>query len=347
MITKEHIRWNVGNIATLTAPSGWEEEAASYVIDEAKDMGRISIGRDPLGSVLISVKGARRPAKPIVLTAHLDEMGVMVEDITKEGLLKFGVVGNVARRTLLGRVVTVGEWGRMCHGVIGLKPIHLTSQEERKTLPKLEDLYIDIGSKGEPQTETMVQRGDPGVFAPEMPEMTEMGNQLHHKAMSRSLSCAVLLELLNMKEQLPVDVTMAFTVQRHVGNRGAYSAAAALDDGIAISLDLCPGDTVGDDLPHLGKGPVVPSMDQKAIFDPELTEKLAAAARACGIPIQRWAKAECDGDGGVFQRSGKGFSAAALYCPAKYTDAPAQNICLEDAENMARLLVAFLEECAE
>ena len=235
MITKEHIRWNVGNIATLTAPSGWEEEAASYVIDEAKDMGRISIVRDPLGSVLISVKGARRPAKPIVLTAHLDEMGVMVEDITKEGLLKLGVVGNVARRTLLGRVVTVGEWGRMCHGVIGLKPIHLTSQEERKTLPKLEDLYIDIGSKGEPQTETMVQRGDPGVFAPEMPEMTEMGNQLHHKAMSRSLSCAVLLELLNMKEQLPVDVTMAFTVQRHVGNRGAYSAAAALDGGIAIS----------------------------------------------------------------------------------------------------------------
>ena len=104
---------------------------------------------------------------------------------------------------------------------------------------------------------------------------------------------------------------------------------------------------MGDDLPHLGKGPVVPSMDQKAIFDPELTEKLAAAARACGIPIQRWAKAECDGDGGVFQRSGNGFSAAALYCPAKYTDAPAQNICLEDAENMARLLVAFLEECAE
>ena len=111
MITKEHIRWNVGNIATLTAPSGWEEEAASYVIDEAKNMGRISIGRDPLGSVLISVKGAKRPAKPIVLTAHLDEMGVMVENITKEGLLKFGVVGNVARRTLLGRVVTVGEWG--------------------------------------------------------------------------------------------------------------------------------------------------------------------------------------------------------------------------------------------
>ena len=121
MIIKEHIRWNVGNIATLTAPSGWEEEAASYVIDEAKNMGRISIGRDPLGSVLISVKGAKRPAKPIVLTAHLDEMGVMVEDITKEGLLKFGVVGNVARRTLPGRVVTVGEWGRMCHGVIGLK----------------------------------------------------------------------------------------------------------------------------------------------------------------------------------------------------------------------------------
>ena len=155
-----------------------------------------------------------------------------------------------------------------------------------------------------------------------MTEMTEMGNQLHHKAMSRSLRCAVLLELLNMKEQLPVDVTMAFTVQRHVGNRGAYSAAAALDGGIAISLDLCPGDTVGDDLPHLGKGPVVPSMDQKAIFDPELTEKLAAAARACGIPIQRWAKAECDGDGGVFQRSGNGFSAAALYCPGNILRSP-------------------------
>lgn len=338
------IESNISFLSSAAAPSGWEEEAAVFVMEEAKSAGCHTIWRDPLGSVLVSVKGAKRPKRPIVLTAHLDEMGVMVEDITKEGLLKFGVIGNIARRTLLGSVVAVGKWSLMQYGVVGLKPIHLTSKEERKTLPKLEDLYIDIGTERKEETEALVQPGDMGIFTA---DMRVMGNQLYSKAMSRNLSSAVLLELMVMKHQLPVDVTFAFTVQRHVGNRGAYSAAAALDGGIAITLDLCPGDTVGEALPCLGKGPVVPSMDQKAIFDPELTEKITVSARACGIPVQRWAEVQCGSDGGVFQRSGKGFSTAALFCPAKYTDAPAQSICLEDADNMVRLLMAFLKECAE
>ena len=292
---------------------------------------------DRLGNILVRVPGKNAPGEPILLTAHLDEPGFMVEEITKEGLLKFGLMGGIARRNILGRQVLAGDGGY--HGVVGLRPIHLTTAEERKKLPKVEDLYIDLGFADQKDTEAHIQPGESGVFAE---PFRVLGDKVLGKAMSRSVGCAVLMKL--MERELPVDVTMAFTVQHQVGCRGAYGAGAVQQDGICVVLDLCPAVSEQEKLPKLGMGPVIPRMDKNAMFDAQLTKTLILAAK--DISVQRIARAEIAGDGGALQRSGNGKRVAALYCPVAYEKAPCQMIDPRDAEQMVAVLTAFLEEAA-
>ena len=326
----------IKTLSQLTAPSGWEHSVRDYIQKIAGQRG-FSCTVDPLGNLLVHVPGKTAPKEPILLAAYLDEPGFMVEEITKEGLLKFGLMGSIAHRNILGRQVLAGDGAH--RGVVGLKPIHLTSQEERKKLPKVEDLYIDLGFSDRKDTEKQIQPGESGVFAE---PFRELGNRILGKAMGRSVSCGVLLELMN--RELPVDVTMAFTVQHQVGCRGAYGVGAEQQDGVCVALDLCPVTSEQEKLPKLGKGPVIPRMDKNAMFDVQLTKKLISAAG--NTPVQRIARAETAGDGGVIQRSGSGKRVAALYCPVAYETAPCQMIDPKDAEQMVVVLTAFLEGAA-
>ena len=327
----------IQNLSRLTAPSGWEHSARTYIQDYAAQRG-CSCTVDRLGNLLIQVPGKHTPKEPILLAAHLDEPGFMVEEITKEGLLKFGLMGSIARRNILGRQVLAGDGAY--RGVVGLRPIHLTTAEERKKLPKVEDLYIDLGFEDQQETESKIQPGESGVFAE---PFRVLGDKVLGKAMSRSASCAVLMQL--MERELPVDVTMAFTVQHQVGCRGAYGVGAEQQDGVCVVLDICPVASEQEKLPKLGMGPVIPRTDKNAMFDAQLTKALISAAK--DIPVQRIARGETAGDGGAIQRSGSGKRVAALYCPAAYEKAPCQMIDPRDAEQMVAVLTAFLEEAAE
>lgn len=323
-------------LSQLTAPSGWEHSARAYIQNVAAQRS-LSYQVDRLGNLLVQVPGKHSPKEPILLAAPLDEPGFMVEKITKEGLLKFGLMGSIARRNILGRQVLAGDGAH--RGVVGLRPIHLTTAEERKVLPKVEDLYIDLGFADQKDTEAHIQPGESGVFAE---PFRVLGECILGKAMGRSVSCGVLMKL--MERELPVDVTMAFTVQHQVGCRGAYGVGAGYE-GNYVVLDACPGTSGEGVLPKLGMGPVIPRMDKNAMFDRKLTQKLLAAAN--NIPVQSVARTEVVGDGGMIQQSGHGNRVAALYCPAAYEKAPCQMIDPRDAEQMVTVLTAFLEEAAE
>ena len=326
----------IAQLSNLTAPSGWENSVRDAIESYADQRG-FSHETDRLGNLLVHVPGKKAPSEPILLAAHMDEPGFMVEEITKEGLLKFGLSGSIARRNILGRQVLAGDGGY--HGVVGLRPIHLTTVEERKKLPKVEDLYIDLGFADKQETESNIQPGESGVFAE---PFRMLGNKVLGKAMSRSVSCAVLMKL--MEQPLPVDVTMVFTVQHQVGCRGAYGVGAGYE-GNYVVLDACPGTSGDGALPKLGKGPVIPRMDKNAMFDRELTRKLLSAAK--DIPVQSVARTEVAGDGGMIQQSGHGNRVTALYCPMAYEKTPCQMIDPKDAEQMLAVLTAFLEEAAE
>lgn len=326
----------IKQLSDLTAPSGWENSVRDAIQAYAVQRG-FSHETDQLGNLLVHVPGKKAPSEPILLAAHMDEPGFMVEEITKEGLLKFGLSGSIARRNILGRQVLAGDGGY--HGVVGLRPIHLTTVEERKKLPKVEDLYIDLGFADKQETEAKIQPGESGVFAE---PFRMLGNKVLGKAMSRSVSCAVLMKL--MEQSIPVDVTMVFTVQHQVGCRGAYGVGAGYE-GNYVVLDACPGTSGDGEHPKLGNGPVIPRMDKNAMFDRELTQKLLSAAK--DIPVQSVARTEVAGDGGMIQQSGHGNRVAALYCLMAYEKAPCQMIDPKDAEQMLAVLTAFLEEAAE
>lgn len=328
------MRNRIKELTALFAPSGYEDAVRSYLRTKISGV-HAEVWEDALGNLFVHKKGRKTPESPIVMAAYMDEPGLMVKGITEEGLIRFGLVGNTDPGSILGKQVLVGE--QKLHGVVGMKPIHLTTEEERKSLPKVKELYIDTGAETASELKDMVDKGDYGVF---YGEACPVGRQLFGKAMGRSVTCAVLLELL--EQELPVDVTFAFTSQRQVGSRGAYGAGYSLKAGTVIVLDLCPGCDSGDELPVLGGGPVAPAMDRDTMFAPELMKKL----RNCG-EVQNCGKVSVSGDGAAFQKAGEGARVSGLCCPAKYLSAPCQMIDLSDAVKMTGVLMEFLKGMEE
>ena len=183
---------------------------------------------DTMGNLLVEKKGRISGSQKLMLAAHMDEVGLMVHTITEEGYLKFGTVGGIDRRVLLGKPVLVGE--KQVPGVIGLKAYHLTTAEEAKTVPKLREFYIDIGARNREEAGALVTPGDVVVFDT---ACLEFGHGfLKAKAIDDRIGCAVMVELL--KEPLPMDCTFVFTVQEEVGPRG-------LRGSVLCYAGHCPG----------------------------------------------------------------------------------------------------------
>lgn len=323
-------------LSGLFGPSGYEDAVRSEIKTMAEPYADV-IDEDGLGNLYVHKKGKVTPEKPVVLAGYMDECGIMTKDTDDDGFTGFGIVGDVQSGTVLGKQVLIGP--EMHQGVIGLKPFHLTEPEERKRLPKASDLYIDAGFAKKDEAEKAFLPGELGVF---YGTAEKMGRNLWGKALGRSLTCAVLLELV--KEDLPVDVTFVFTSQRQVGARGAMAAGHRLKAGTVIVLDLCPGADKGEELPLCGKGAVVPDMDKCAIYHRNLTFGLRNAAKNAGVPCQMAGKTEISGGGGAFLKAGEGARVAALCCPGKYLDSPCQAIRPEDGEAVKMILKTFLEE---
>ena len=124
--------------------SGDEGNVRNLIINEIKDCAD-DIKTDNLGNLIVFKKGKKSAKSKLMVSAHMDEVGLMVTDITSDGYLKFDEVGGIDRRVLPGKRVCVGRNG--LNGVIGVKPIHLTNGDEKTAVPKMNDMYIDIGAE--------------------------------------------------------------------------------------------------------------------------------------------------------------------------------------------------------
>ena len=255
-------------LCRLRGVSGDEDEVRRYIEEKAAPCAD-GVRTDALGNLIVFKKGKKPAGNRLMLAAHMDEVGIIITRITDEGFLKFGFVGGVDRRVAIGKPVVIGK--NKVPGVIGLKAVHLVSREERKKVPKTEALYIDIGAKDRQAAEKLVELGDYGVFVCE-PE--EFGDGLFKaRAIDDRVGCAVMLKLL--EEDLPLDVTFAFTAQEEVGTRGAFGAAFSVTPEIALVLET----TTAADLPGVeacrrvcypGRGPVISYMDGGTIYDREI-----------------------------------------------------------------------------
>ena len=327
-------------LCALPGPSGCEDAVRAFVLKRVKPFAD-EIRTDAIGNVMVFRKGRKALDRPVALCAHMDEVGVIIKKITEDGMLKFGFVGGVDPRVVIGRPVRFGD----VPGVIGIKAVHLTTAAERRTMPKTKNLYIDIGATSRAAAEKLVSLGDYGVFDSAATEFSD--GLIKAKAIDDRVGCAALLRLL--EDEPPVDTWFCFTVQEETGLRGAASMAFALDPGFAMVLE---GTTAADLAEVKGAdavcrvrgGVVLPFMDGATIYDAALFELLRDACTKRGIPWQTKTRVAGGTDAGRIHRSRAGVRVCAAAAPVRYIHSPSSVAAKADCEAVLAAARAFLEE---
>lgn len=327
-------------LCLLNGVSGDEGEVRAFLRAQAEPYAD-SIRTDALGNLIVFKKGAKATGNRLLLAAHMDEVGLIITHVTDEGFLKFGFVGGVDRRIAIGKPVVLGP--DRVPGIISLKAIHLTDKAELKKVPKTDSLYIDIGAGSREEALKKVPLGTYGSFVSQ-PE--EFGDGFFKaRAIDDRIGCAIMLELL--KEELPLDVTFAFTAQEEVGTRGAFGAAFSVTPQVALVLET----TTAADLPGVdshrrvcapGKGPVISYMDGSTIYDRGLFEDLRRLAEDNGIPWQTKEYIAGGNDARTIQRTKQGVRVAAMSAATRYLHAPSSVASVADFKNMLELTRLFL-----
>lgn len=328
--------------------SGREQAVRTEILRFLSEYGIPSeqIQVDRLGNLLVRKKGAARPKRRILFSAHMDEVGMMVTAIHEDGTLAFGTVGGVQTAALAGRTVQI-HGKSILPGVIGSRPVHHLSTDAKKTPVPLSELVLDIGTRNRAETERLVHPGDAVSFARLATEFGE--DSFAACAIDDRFGCAVLLELLS--QDLPYDTDFSFVVQEEVGLRGAAVAARASSPDLAVVLEA----TTAADLPdvqgadavcRLGQGAVLSYMDGRTIYDKELYDFAVSCCESHHIAWQTKSKIAGGNDAGAIQNIGEGVRVMAISIPCRYLHAPVSVMRLSDAA-ACRALVAVLAKALQ
>jgi len=302
-------------LCELTGVSGDEGRVRHYIKQKIKKHVE-DVVEDTYGNLIVR-KGRQKKLK-IMLAAHMDEVGLMITGIDKDGLLRFRAIG-IMPNVLLAKRVLVGE-DKVC-GVIGHKPIHLTKNEEMKKIPETKGLFIDIGVKSKDAANKIVQIGDYATFDT---QFRENGDYITGRAFDNRIGCHILMQLI-----LESDLSLyyAFTVQEEVGLRGAQIAAYRVKPDIAFAIDTTssgewPEDKDVPQYPAIGKGPTITVADRRVICDPDIVKLLRMTAKEEGIPYQIKRPMVGGTDAGTMHLVHEGVRSAVIAVPARYIHSP-------------------------
>ena len=329
----------------LSGASGYEDEVRDYILERVMPHSD-SILTDSMGNLIVEKKGRRSGGPKILICAHMDEVGIIVTGIDDDGYLRFDFLGGIDRRVVIGKRVYLGK--DRIPGVIGIKAYHLVDDEEEKSVPKREDMYIDIGVSTKAAALELVALGDPGVFDDSVVDFGD--GFLKAKAIDDRVGCAAMIKLI--EGELPCDCIFAFTVQEEVGTRGAKVianrlmpvSAIVLEGTTAADLPEVPG---GKQICSLGSGLVIPFMDKGTIYSRRLYGALTDIADKNGIKWQTKTMIAGGTDASAIQRSGIGVDTIAISAPIRNIHTPASIAKISDFEAMPRLVRLLLEEITE
>lgn len=324
--------------------SGREGEVRNVIRSEVADETH-EITIDALGNLLVREKHPKEGPR-VMLAAHMDEIGLMITFIEKSGYLRFRPVGAIDERVLVSKSVIIGK--DRIPGVIGAKPIHLQEPEEREKPLKVEQLYIDIGSKSKEETEKAAKPGDLAVFATKYEEIGE--GCAKAKAFDDRIGCAVLIEVL--KASWPFPVFGAFTAQEEVGARGATVAAYSVEPDLALVIEGTTASDVPGTKGHgysscLGKGPVLSYVDPSLIASRPIIRRLFKVADKEGIAVQTKRLVSGATDAGRIHLAREGVPSVVVSSPCRYIHSPASVVNLSDFENTKKLVFHFLKSIEE
>lgn len=325
-------------LCTCQGISGDEKSVAQIIKDEIKDYAE-SVTTDALGNIIVFKKGKNRAVKKLMISAHMDEVGLMVINITSEGFLKFDEVGGLDKRILIGKQVTVGP--NKIKGVIGIKPIHLCKGDEAASIPSLGEMYIDIGANSITEALQYISIGDSINF---ISDFESNGKYIKAKALDDRFGCYVLINMI--KNDLEYDTYFVFAVQEEVGLRGAQTAAYTVNPEFAIVVET----TTAADLPEvdktrrvcsLGSGAVISVMDRRTVYDKILVNAAFSVADETGVKAQYKCAVAGGNDAGVIHKSRGGVRTLAVSLPCRYLHAPSTVANIEDCESIIKIVSAL------
>lgn len=313
-------------------PSGSEDKIRAAVHEEIKAYAD-EIQVDALGN-LIARKGVRKEGGlRIMVSAHIDEIGLMVTHIDAAGFVRFMPIGGVSPLTCLGgRVLFMNG----VQGVIGMEKVG------KGKMPTLRQLFIDVGASS--REDCPVSVGDVCGF--ERPFM-DLGNRLVAKSMDDRIAAVVAVEAMRALKDTPHEIFFVFSVQEEVGLRGAITAAYGVDPelGLAIDVTRC-GDTPKTIKMEtaLGKGPAIKVRDASFIADPRVVNWMIETAKQARLPYQMEVLEAGGTDGRAIQLTRAGVPTGCLSLVCRYLHTPSEMVDKNDVDNAIKLLVALLSK---
>ncbi|GAB4474417.1 MAG: M42 family metallopeptidase [Anaerolineae bacterium] len=314
-------------------PSGHEDQTRAIILEEIKGLAD-EVSVDALGNVIAWKRSGKKNAPRVMLSAHMDEIGLMVTHVDEKGFLRFTNIGGLWPVTLIGSRV------RFADGTIGT--IGIDEKEfDRISARGMEKLFIDVSSGG---GQHPIKVGDAaGMYR----EMEVRGDRLIAKSMDDRIGCAIQIEVMRALKKPANDAAFVFSVQEEVGLRGARTAAYGVDPLIGIALDVTRTGDTPNGLPmevSLGKGPAIKIKDSGMLSSPEVITLLEKAAQKAKVPYQREVLLAGSTDAAAIQLARAGVRAGCLSIPCRYIHTTSETVDLNDVQNAVKLLVALLSE---
>lgn len=335
-------------LLSTPGPSGNEGAAAGVWRAEAEKFA--GVRGDRMGNSFATLNEGGSPR--IMLSGHIDEIGLMVTHIDDQGLLYFMGVGGWDPQVLVGQRVLIQTVGGEVPGVIGKKAIHVMEPEERKKASEIKSLWIDVGAKDGDEAKEMVRVGDVAVIDQDLLELPN--GRIASRSLDNRMGAYVVLEalrLLSEEDGLGAEVVAVASVQEEIGLYGARASAFSLDPDAAIAVDVThatdtPGVSKNENGDHaLGSGVVIkratnlsPLVSGGLIETAEMEDiayTLEADSRSTGT----------DADAIQFQRAG--IATGLVSAPNRYMHSPSEIVALEDLESCARLISVYIKDLDE
>ena len=325
------------------SPSGYEDEARK-VLEQHVKKKTDDYCVDSMGNVFAT---ANLKGDPVFMMAgHIDELGLIIRYIDEKGFLYFDTIGGHDRGLISGRRVDILTERGIIKGVTGKRALHLMTPEERKKVPELHRMWIDIGVGTKKEAEKLVQVGDAAVYDHSVAMVR--GSIANSRAFDDKSGAYAVMETLRRvsgKKNLNAKVVSVATAQEEIGVRGATTAAHAVNPDVAIAVDVghatdhpdCDKRKYGDF--KLGGGPII---SRGPNIHPDVYQRLVEVAKERGIPYQLEAEARPTGtDARAIQVARSGIATGLVSIPLRYMHTPCETMDLVDIENTVKLLEGF------
>ncbi len=325
-------------LTETAAPSGHESPIRDVIRAEIKDLPAV-VNVDKLGNLVVTMGKRTAKGQKVMIAAHIDEIGMIVSHIEKNGLVRFSNLGTIFSQYLPGSRV------KFLNGVRG--SIHIDKPDDVGTLfsnqtgMPIEKHFIDVGANSEKDCPLKV--GDVGVFDR---EFVDMGKRVTAKSLDNRSSVAVMIEAMKKIGSAPHELVFVFSTQEEVGVRGATTSAYEINPDLAIALDVTPSrDIIGVSMQtDLGKGPAIKVRDVGMIADPRVVKWMEKTAKKIGIPYQLEVLDVGTTDARAMQITRAGMPTGAISIPCRYVHSPSEMVDVDDLQAEVNLLVELLSK---